>query len=70
MEKFNKYFMPFMMLGIFLLAVGCTNSEETGNSSEGNENERVDKSKEAQKILKQFLKICLLVLMMSNRKNY
>jgi len=55
MKKIKKYFLPFMMLGIFLLAVGCTNSEETGNSSEGNENESVDKSKEAQENIKTVL---------------
>ena len=55
MGKLNKYFMPLMLLGILLLAVGCTNPEETGNSSEGSENESVDKSKEAQENVKTVL---------------
>jgi hypothetical protein len=55
MKKIKKYFLPFMLLGILLLAVGCTNSEETGDSSEGNENESVDKSKEAQENIKTVL---------------
>lgn len=48
MKTIKKNFLPFMLLGILLLAIGCTNSEETGNSSEGSEIESVDKSKEAQ----------------------
>ncbi|WP_283152699.1 hypothetical protein [Guptibacillus hwajinpoensis] len=47
MKTIKKYFLPFMMLGILLIAVGCANSEETGNSSKGSEL-KVDKSKEAQ----------------------
>ena len=55
MKTIKKFFLPFMMLGILLLAVGCANSEETGNSSEGSENESVDKSKEAQENIKTVL---------------
>ncbi|MFP3340711.1 hypothetical protein R0J91_22240, partial [Micrococcus sp. SIMBA_131] len=44
------------MLAILLLAIGCTNSEKTGNSSEGSENQSVDKSEEAQENIKTVLK--------------
>ncbi len=52
----KKYLLPFMMLGILLLVVGCTNSEETGNSSEDSENQSVDKLEEAQENIKTVLK--------------
>ncbi|WLR59028.1 hypothetical protein [Guptibacillus hwajinpoensis] len=55
MIKMKKFFLPFMMLGILLLAVGCANSEETdtsSNSSESNQNESSDNSKEAQENIK------------------
>ncbi len=53
MKTIKKFFLPFMMLGILLLAVGCANSEETdnsSNSSEGSENESesAENSQEAQ----------------------
>ncbi|MYL65159.1 hypothetical protein GLW07_17515 [Bacillus hwajinpoensis] len=54
MKKMKKFFLPFMILGILLLAVGCANSEETGNSSGGSE-PKVDKSKEAQENIKTVL---------------
>ncbi|MGG1686480.1 hypothetical protein ACIFPW_11875, partial [Pseudalkalibacillus sp. NRS-1564] len=54
MKTMKKYFLPFIMLGILLIAVGCANSEETGNSSEGSE-PKVDKSKEAQENIKTVL---------------
>ncbi len=40
MEKITKYFKLFVLSGIILLAVGCTNSEETGNSAEKSEGEQ------------------------------
>ncbi len=52
----KKYLLPFMMLAILLLAIGCTNFEKTGNSSEGSENQSVDKSEEAQENIKTVLK--------------
>ena len=47
MGKLKESFMPLILLGILLLAVGCANSEETGNNSEGSEKESQSKDKEA-----------------------
>ncbi len=54
MKKIKKFFLSFMILAILLAAVGCANSEETGNSSGGSE-PKVDKSKEAQENIKTVL---------------
>jgi hypothetical protein len=40
MKKFYNYFKPLLLLGILLLAGGCTNSEEAGNRSEASESEQ------------------------------
>ncbi|MCA0990714.1 hypothetical protein [Pseudalkalibacillus hwajinpoensis] len=51
MKTMKNYLLPFMMLGILLLAVGCANSEErdnSSNSSEGSENESAENSQESQ----------------------
>ncbi|UOR12815.1 hypothetical protein [Halobacillus amylolyticus] len=40
MEKITKYFKFFVLSGIILFTVGCTNSEETGNSAEKSEGEQ------------------------------
>ncbi|WP_377890236.1 hypothetical protein [Alkalihalobacillus sp. R86527] len=44
MGKFKKYCLPFLLLGILVLAVACTNSEETGQSSKGSDKESQGKS--------------------------
>ncbi|WP_181350332.1 hypothetical protein [Thalassobacillus sp. CUG 92003] len=38
MEKLTKYLKPLMLVGFLLIAAGCSDSEETGNSSDGEEN--------------------------------
>lgn len=38
--EIKKHFKPLLLLGILLLSVGCTNSEETGTHAEGNDSEQ------------------------------